>query len=126
MMIYLDTHVVVWLYAGERERFPAKVTELIEENEIAISPFVLLELQSLKEIGRLLVSPGVIYENLASSIALSTCDLSLGKIVSESLAQSWTRDPFDKIITAHAIVRSSILITKDSIILENYEKAQWE
>ena len=26
-MIYLDTHAVVWLYAGEVERFPKSVFE---------------------------------------------------------------------------------------------------
>jgi len=60
MMIYLDTHVVVWLYAGDKKRFPAAVCKRIEDNELLISPIVLLELQYLKETGRLLVEPGVI------------------------------------------------------------------
>lgn len=125
-MIYLDTHVVVWLYAGERERFSEKASALIEENEIVISPIVLLELQYLQEIGRLLVGPGEIYENLVSTIALRTCDLSLRQIISASLTQSWTRDPFDRIITAHALARSTLLVTKDTTILQNYSKARWE
>lgn len=125
-MIYLDTHVVVWLYAGDRERFPATVCERIEENELLVSPMVLLELQYLKEIGRLLVDPGVIYENLAGTIHLGICDLPFGKIVSESLTQTWTRDPFDRIITAQALVRDRMLLTRDAVILKNFPKAIWD
>ena len=124
-MIYLDTHVVVWLYAGEKKRFPAKAGKYIEENELLISPVVLLELQYLKEIGRLLVEPGVIYENLANTLTLNTCNLSFGKIISESLSQTWTRDPFDRIITAQALARDAVLLTKDGTILQNYPKAKW-
>ncbi len=126
MMIYLDTHVVVWLYAGEKGRFPVKAIKYIEENELVISPVVLLELQYLKEIGRLLVEPGVIFENLASTIMLNTCDLPFGKIISESLSQTWTRDPFDRIITAQALCRDAVLLTKDSTILQNYPRARWD
>lgn len=53
MMIYLDTHVIVWLYLGNLSKFsdPAKVA--INTQEIAISPIVSLELTYLHEIGRL-------------------------------------------------------------------------
>ena len=52
-LIYLDTHAVVWLYAGETERFSATGRELIENHSLQISPIVFLELQYLKEIKRL-------------------------------------------------------------------------
>jgi len=125
-MIYLDTHVVVWLYAGELERFPARACELIEGNELLISPIVLLELQYLREIGRLLVEPGVLFENLATTIQLALCDHPFAKIISESLIQTWTRDPFDRIITAQARVSDCYLLTKDAVILNNYTKAVWD
>jgi len=47
--IYLDTHVVVWLYSGELSLLSEKACQLIEENELLISPLVLLELQYLFE-----------------------------------------------------------------------------
>ena len=124
-MIYLDTHVVAWLYAGEVSRFSGKICELIEINEMLISPIVLLELQYLKEIGRLEVDSGVIFENLASTIALTTCTISFSKIISESLNQTWTRDPFDRVIVANAIAHDALLISKDEAILKNYTKAVW-
>jgi len=124
-MIYLDTHVVVWAYAGEIDRFPAAVCTRIEESDLLISPFVILELQYLYEIERLTVGPGVIYENLASTIGLAVCDLPLMRVVSEALPQTWTRDPFDRIITATATARDAVLLTKDEAILAHYPKAFW-
>lgn len=124
-MIYLDTHVVVWAYAGEIERFPASVCSRIEESDLLISPFVLLELKYLHEIERLTVEPGVIYENLASTIGLTVCDLPLIRVISEAMPQTWTRDPFDRIITATATARDAVLLTKDETILAHYPKAFW-
>jgi len=126
MEIYLDTHVVVWAYAGATERFSAKVRDRIEQDELLISPLVLLEMQYLKEIGRLLVDPGVIYESLAGSIGLRTGDVSLGRVVAEAMVHTWTRDPFDRMITATASVANAILLTKDQDILGHYSKAIWD
>lgn len=124
-MIYLDTHVVVWAYAGEVERFPAPVRAQIEENDLLISPIVLLELQYLREIDRLTVSPTVLLENLASTIGLAVCDLPLIRVITEALLQTWTRDPFDRIITATAAARGAPLLTKDETILRQYPRALW-
>jgi PIN domain nuclease of toxin-antitoxin system len=54
-MIHLDTHAVVWLAAGELERFASSVRLLLEHAECAVSPMVRLELDYLYEIGRLKV-----------------------------------------------------------------------
>lgn len=52
-MIYLDTHVVLWLYLRKGEGLSSKARYLIEfEPEIFISPMVLLELDYLYEIER--------------------------------------------------------------------------
>jgi PIN domain nuclease of toxin-antitoxin system len=51
-VIYLDTHVVVWLYAGDLELLPHGVRDLLEGEELVISPMVELELQYLYESGR--------------------------------------------------------------------------
>ena len=52
-MIYLDTHVVVWLYAGKIEKLSEQAKELINGHEVIISPVVRLELQYLFEIQRI-------------------------------------------------------------------------
>jgi PIN domain nuclease of toxin-antitoxin system len=125
MAIFLDTHVVIWAYAGETERFPTGVCDRIEQNDLIISPIVLLEMQYLREIGRLMVDPGIIFESLASSIGLRISDLSFMRVIAEAMVQTWTRDPFDRIITATASVANAGLITKDQGILANYPQAFW-
>jgi hypothetical protein len=44
-LVYLDTHVVVWLYAGLAGRFDEPVRRSINDYEVFISPIVRLELQ---------------------------------------------------------------------------------
>ena len=124
-MMYLDTHVVVWLYAGELDRFSARAVNCIEENDLIISPAVLLELQFLKEIKRLTADPMLILQTLEETLGLQMCRLEFSKVVIGALSQSWTRDPFDRMITAHASVRNELLLTKDRVIRSNYPIACW-
>ena len=123
--LYLDTHAVVWLYAGESERFSTKARSLIESHSIFISPMVQLELQYLNEIERISTHSAVILENLTVTIGLRMCDVSFSRIISEAILYKWTRDPFDRIIVATAAASNAILLTKDESILSNYKKAVW-
>ena len=124
-MIYLDTHVVVWLYAGEIKRLTKQARDLINGHEVIISPVVRLELQYLFEIQCIRDEANEIVLDLSDRIGLKMCDKSLNTIVSGALDLSWTRDPFDRIIVANAAVNQNILLTKDQNILKNYEKAIW-
>jgi PIN domain nuclease of toxin-antitoxin system len=125
ILIYLDTHVVVWLYAGLVEKFSPPVRELINEHEIDISPIVLLELQYLYEIQRVTKDATTIVTDLSPRIGLKVCDKDLNAIVSQALALSWTRDPFDRLIVAHAGLHDNLLISKDQNILDHYPHARW-
>jgi len=124
-LIYLDTHVVVWLYAGKVENFSEQAKELINGHEVFISPVVRLELQYLFEIKRTTVEANEIVFDLSDRIGLKICDKSFNTIVSGALDFSWTRDPFDRIVVSNAAINHNILVTKDQNILENYEKAMW-
>ena len=123
--MYLDTHVVVWLYAAELDRFPASATSQIEENDLIISPAVLLELQFLKEVKRITADPMLILQTLEETLGLKMCGLDFSKVVIAALSQSWTRDPFDRIIAAQASVRNELLLTKDRTIRRNCSVACW-
>ena len=124
-MTHLDTHVVLWLYAGETERLSAIARERLEADELAISPIVQLELQYLRETERITADSALIIETLASSIGLAFCDLSFARVIIESIQQTWTRDPFDRIIVAQAVARKAPLISKDTTILRHYGNAIW-
>ena len=67
-MIYLDTHVVIWLYADLVERFSPRARALINQNDLLISPIVRLEMQYLYEIGRITVDSETILSDLKQSI----------------------------------------------------------
>ena len=122
-MIYIDTHITVWLFAGQIEKLSNQAKELLNDNEIQISPIVRLELQYLNEIKRITVSPNDVVTELSNSIGLKVCDKNFNNIINNSMTHNWTRDPFDRIIVANAAIDGDFLVTKDQTILENYSKA---
>ena len=124
-MIYLDTHVVVWLYAGQTEKLSEKARSGINENDIYVSPIVSLELQYLLEIKRITPKPQTVISALSEAIGLNVCDKNFYQIVQCAQQYSWTRDPFDRIIVAQARLNDNILVTKDQTILTHFEHAVW-
>lgn len=124
-MIYLDTHIVVWLYAGLIEKFSQLIKELINDQEVFISPIVRLELQYLFEVQRVVDNANVIVTDLSNRIGLKVCDKDFDAIITRAMTFSWTRDPFDRLIVATAGLNDSILVTKDQSIFENYPRARW-
>ena len=125
-MIYLDTHVVLWLYLRRGEGLSERARRLIEyEREIFISPIVLLEVDYLHEIGRTTLGSAPLYEYLHHQIGLQACNKSFLGVIQRASQMSWTRDPFDRVITAQAALEQDRLITKDRVILEKYEHAVW-
>jgi len=125
-MIYLDTHVVAWLYAGRVDLLSEKARDLIRENDVLISPVVRLELQYLYEIKRVSFPAGPVIEDMTRSIGLKICTHAFDPVIEKAVLQLWTRDPFDRIIVAQAALKSSLLVTKDGTIREHYPRAAWE
>lgn len=126
ILIYLDTHIIVWLYAGLTDKLTDFSKTLINENDLYISAIVRLELQYLYEIKRITDQSDLIISDLSDRIGLKVCEKNFNLIISKSLTINWTRDPFDRIITANAQINNNILITKDQNILDNYIYAKWE
>lgn len=124
-MMELDTHVVVWLHAGEVKRIPGKVRDRLESEDLVICPIVLLELEYLREIDRLTLSAERIFADLSMDLGLRVWEQSFAAVIQESLRQNWTRDPFDRIIAAHANVTGHPLATKDSKLRRHCPTAFW-
>jgi PIN domain nuclease of toxin-antitoxin system len=124
-VIYLDTHVVAWLYAGEIALLPRPVRSMIEREQLLISPIVELELHLLHELGRVTQPGHVVVEALHQELDLARCEIPFRQVITAALRQSWTRDPFDRIIVAQAQVRSTRLLTKDQSIRDHYPEAVW-
>ncbi len=124
-MIYLDTHVLIWLYQKDRDKFTPETINLIDRKELLISPMVELELEYLFEIDRINVRSAIILDYLKERIGLEKCKNSFTNIITRAKFMKWTRDPFDRIITAQAAENNSILITKDKQIRKHYSRAVW-
>lgn len=126
-MIHLDTHVVAWLYAkADAARIPAAVRARLESETLAVSPMVRLELALLREIGRLTDPPGRILDELARAIGLAVDGSPFADVVNAAESLSFTRDPFDRIIGAQAIVAGAKLATADRGLRQHLEVALWE
>jgi PIN domain nuclease of toxin-antitoxin system len=124
-LIYLDTHVVAWLYAGEGRLLSRRARSSIEQNALRVSPMVVLELELLKEIGRLEVGGQAILEHLHARIGIEICDLSFPRIAAAARTLTWTRDPFDRVIVGHAVAAGRPLLTKDRSIRRRFREAVW-
>lgn len=122
---YLDTHVVIWLFGGERHRLSSAATEQIRNEELLVSPAVVLELQLLHEINRLRAVALKVVERLSSEIGLAVCRLPFTSVLEYAVKQSWTQDPFDRLIVAQASVNDAALVTKDGEIRGNYKRSIW-
>lgn len=71
MILYLDTHAVVWLYAGDRALFSARAVAAVDHARLLYSPMVELEVRYLFETGRIAVDAPVILDYLAERAALA-------------------------------------------------------
>jgi PIN domain nuclease of toxin-antitoxin system len=124
-LVYLDTHVVVWLYDALTDRLSKLAAEAVENNDLVISWMVELELQFLHEIGRLRVKPAEIIRHLSAQIGLRLSDVSFERIVRTAARMDWTRDVFDRLIAAESAAMNLPLITKDRTIRTHHKLSIW-
>ncbi len=124
-MTYLDTHAAVWMYAGRVELFPPPVRELLASEELLVSPTLRLLQEALFEIGRLGEGGRAVRQGLEALVGLRVCDRPFRQVVAGALEQSWTRDPFDRLIVAQAALTDAVLVTKDQSIRDHYPRAFW-
>lgn len=123
--IYLDTHAVVWLYTKELHKFSNKVLQILQHNYLLISPMVKLELQYLYDKKRVNVPPDQVINSLKQVLHLNICQKNWLDIVNVALTCDFTRDAFDRLIVAHAMLDNSILISKDENLIEHYKHCVW-
>ncbi len=124
-VIYLDTHVVVWLYAGIQDRFSPKTAALLANEDLYVSPIVMLELQYLHETGRTAEPGDRVVQDLARRVGLQICERPFPTVAAAALRHKWTRDPFDRLIVAQAEMQRNKLLTKDQTIRKHYRQAVW-
>lgn len=98
---------------------------LVGEQEPAFSPIAALELAYLHEIGRAGDPLTTMLAALHRDVGLELVDASTVELMQAAADLSWTRDPFDRLIAAHAIVANVPLVTADETVLEHLPLATW-
>lgn len=112
-LILLDTHAVIWIAQGHR-----RVRSLASLPRLYLSPVSLLEIQFLVEAGRLRLAAGRSPADLAGDARWRLDDPPAAKWFAASCEFTWTRDPFDRLLAAHARLRRWKLATADDLLLE--------
>lgn len=124
-VVHLDTHVLVWLYAGDLDRVPVEIRKRLESDALQISPAVILELEYLYEIRRVTEPPGAVVADLAARLGLTVSDVAFQSVIAMAVDLVWTRDPFDRLIVAQSQAQGVPLITADKLIRKHYKAALW-
>lgn len=119
----LDTHIAVALSEGRTGGLSPAAKRAIDREAVFISPAVLLELELLHEIGRLRVGAAPISRHLAEHLSIRVATDRFADVVAEALALAFTRDPFDRLIVAHAALMKAPLVTLDETLRRRYAKA---
>jgi PIN domain nuclease of toxin-antitoxin system len=114
-VILLDTNALLWVATEHRRAKPLARLK----DRLCVSPATLLELQFLVELGRLRLARGVTSDSIAADPRWVLDDLSAAPWFAEAASVTWTHDPFDRLIVAHARVRRHRLATADSVLLEH-------
>lgn len=114
-----------WLYEGRVDRLSRAATRAIEAAQPCVSPVVDLELELLHEIGRISKGPEAILSALGRDIGLRVEAAGFLQAVTAARALRWTRDPFDRLIAAQAVVAGARLVTRDALIRKHCPAALW-
>jgi len=122
---HIDTHVAVWLYEKDLARFTPRGLTTLRAGELQVSPFVVLELEYLFEVGKIREHGETVINDLRQRLDLQFCLLPVGDVVTAAIEESWTRDPFDRLLTATARRESAQLLTKDKHIRRHFPGALW-
>lgn len=126
MIAYLDTNAAVWLSQGNLGRNSRRALSLAEKAELMLSPMVVLELEYLYELKRTKLHAREILLKLEHEAGVRVCDLAFPALAHVALDEKWTRDPFDRIIVAHAKANGwAALISADETIARNYARTVW-
>ena len=113
-MTLLDTNALIWILAGHvRARPLARLPRLY------ISPASLLELQLLIDIGRGRLVAGRSLNDIVHDGRWVLDEPPAGDWFLAATDLTWTRDPFDRLIVAHARVRGWKLATGDTRLAEH-------
>ncbi len=119
-LILLDTNAIIWLLGGDSRA--AMLTA--RGARLYASPASVLELQFLCESGRLRVRGSASVAQLVHDERWVLDDPSSAAWFEKAIAVGWTRDPFDRLLVAHARLRKWRLATGDAALVARLDPAE--
>lgn len=124
-LVHLDTHVVCWLYMGRADLLSPAAHEAIEHSTLAVSPMVGLEIQYLREVGRLRYGARRVLTALRRDLGVALSDVPFPVVAARAAVLVWTRDPFDRLIAGEALAARARLVTRDDRLRRHFRAALW-
>ena len=109
---------------------PLRPDDLVERSWNVICPFIKLGDNEAKyiasiQLGRVTAKPDTIIKALSRAIGLKISEAPLPHIIDEALKIRWTRDVFDRLLSAEAQLPGEGFITADETIRSNLNLAVW-
>ena len=120
-MILLDTNALIW----QHDHHARGLGLLRAGVRVYVSPASVLELQLLTESGRLRLHRGASVRDLAHDDRWSEDNPPSGDWFDVALGIGWTRDPFDRLLVAHARLRRWRLATGDAALFEHLDAHEY-
>jgi PIN domain nuclease of toxin-antitoxin system len=116
-VILLDTNALIWM-----DRNHPRARKLARATRLLVSPATLLELQLLEEIGLIRFRSGA-----RAIVEADEWEIDEPPAIDwfeRAAEESWTRDPFDRLIVAHARLRGWRLATGDKPLLDHLRPSE--
>jgi PIN domain nuclease of toxin-antitoxin system len=114
-VILLDTNAIIWIVRHHR-----RTRGLVRHPSLRISPSSILELQLLAEVGSVRLD----IRNVLADERWCVDEPPSVDWFTKAAEESWTRDPFDRLIVAHARLRGWKLATGDGGILDHLRPSE--
>lgn len=116
----LDTHFLLWVVLGSPRisEFPW----LDRYRPWGVSPVSFLEIQYLSEVGRVAVRNPQFAETVMRDPRFIVDEVPLLALIRHAYDLAWTRDPFNRLLSAHSATRRIPLCTTDRVVQGNHTR----
>lgn len=124
MKILLDTHILLWMAWGKREKFSPQTLSLLDDphNELYFSLASLWEISIKSALGKPDFEVDVAtLENGLINAGFRTLPINFPHILKQSELPLIHRDPFDRMLIAQAETEKLLFLTADNIILQYHK-----